>query len=136
MFLAMKDLKYNKSRYSLIVAMLILLTFMVLFLLGLANGLSLATSASIKNGKANHYILSDDADSIITRSTLTREQLQEVSDMTSSEVTPINLMRMSMYKKDVQQKLDVTYLAVDKGSFMMPKEIDGTKYQMRKIPSF
>lgn len=127
MFLAMKDLKYNKSRYSLIVAMLILLTFMVLFLSGLANGLSLATSASIKNGKANHYILSDDADSIITRSTLTREQLQEVSDMTSSEVTPINLMRMSMYKKDVQQKLDVTYLAVDKGSFMMPKEIDGTK---------
>ncbi|MBU3107527.1 ABC transporter permease [Clostridium gasigenes] len=125
MFLAMKDLKYNKSKYSLVVSMLILLTFMVLFLSGLANGLSLATSASIKNAEANHYIISDDADSIITRSTLTEKQFKEVNDMTSSEVTPINLMRMNMYKKDSQKKLDVTYLAVDKESFMMPSIIDG-----------
>lgn len=124
MILAMKDLKYNKSRYSLIVSMLILLTFMVLFLSGLANGLSLATSASIKNAQADHYILSDDADSIITRSTLTEKQFQEVKGMTSSEVTPINLMRMSMNKKDTQKKLDITYLAVDKDSFMMPEAID------------
>ncbi len=127
MFLAIKDLKYNKSRYSLVVSMLILLTFMVLFLSGLANGLSLATSASIKNAQANHYILSDDADSIITRSTLTEKQFQEVNDITSSEVTPINLMRMSMYKKDTQKKLDVTYLAVDTDSFMMPSIIDGSE---------
>lgn len=127
MFLAIKDLKYNKARYSLIVSMLILLTFMVLFLSGLANGLSLATSASIKNARANHYIISDDADSIITRSTVTKEQFQEVKGMTSSEVTPINLMRMSMYEKDKQEKLDVTYLAVDAESFMMPPIIDGSE---------
>lgn len=126
MFLAIKDLKYNKSRYSLVVCILILLTFMVLFLSGIANGLSLATSASIKNVEATHYILSDDADSIITRSTLTEKQLQEVNGMTSSEVTPINLMRMNMYKKDTQKKLDITYLAVDKDSFMMPSGIDGS----------
>lgn len=127
MFLAMKDLKYNKSRYSLIVSMLILLTFMVLFLSGLANGLSLATSASIKNAQANHYIVSDDANSIITRSTLTEKQFEEVNGMTSSEITPINLMRMSMYKKDTQKKMDITYLAVDKDSFMMPSIIDGSE---------
>ncbi len=127
MFLAMKDLKYNKSRYFLVVSMLILLTFMVLFLSGLANGLSLATSASIKNAQANHYIVSDDADSIITRSVLTEKQFQEVNDMTSSEVTPINLMRMNMYKKDSPEKIDVTYLAVDKDSFMMPSIIDGSE---------
>lgn len=127
MFLAMKDLKYNKSRYSLVVSMLILLTFMVLFLSGLANGLSLATSASIKNAQADYYIVGDDADSIITRSTLTKDQLKEVSDMTSSDVTPINLMRMSMYKKDNEKKIDVTYLAVNKDSFMMPSIIDGSE---------
>lgn len=127
MFLAMKDLKYNKSRYSLVVSMLILLTFMVLFLSGLANGLSLATSASIKNAEATHYIVSDDADSIITRSTLPEKQLEEVSGMTNSEVTPINLMRMSMYKKYTQKKIDVTYLAVDKDSFMMPEILDGSE---------
>ncbi|WP_455718616.1 FtsX-like permease family protein [Anaerosporobacter sp.] len=127
MFLAIKDLKYNKSRYALIVSMLILLTFMVLFLSGLANGLSLATSATIKNAQADYYIVSDDADSLITRSTLTEEQYQEVKDMTSSEVTPINLMRMNMNKKDTQKKLDVTYLAVDKDSFMMPTIMDGSE---------
>lgn len=127
MFLAMKDLKYNKSRYFLVVSMLILLTFMVLFLSGLANGLSLATSATIENAQANHYIVSDDANSIITRSTITEKQLEEVNDMTSSEVTPINLMRMSMNKKDSQEKIDITYLAVEKNSFMMPSIVDGSE---------
>lgn len=127
MFLAIKDLKHNKSRYALIVSMLILLTFMVLFLSGLANGLSLATSATIKHAQADYYVVSNDADSLITRSTLTEEQLQEVNNETSSEVTPINLMRMSLNKKDAQKKLDVTYLAVDKDSFMMPQASDGSK---------
>lgn len=127
MFLAMKDLKYNKSRYSLVISILILLTFMVLFLSGLANGLSLATSATIKNAQANYYIVSDDADSIITRSELTEKQLEEVSTMTSGEVTPISLMRMNMYKKDSQKKIDVTYMAVDKDSFMMPEILDGSE---------
>lgn len=125
MFLAVKDLKYNKTRYSLIIAMLILLTFMVLFLSGLANGLSLATSATIKNAQADYYVLSDDVDSILTRSKVTEEQLKEVTNETSSEITPINLMRMNIEKKDNDKKIDITYMAVDKSNFMMPKVLDG-----------
>lgn len=127
MFLAMKDLKYNKARYSLIISMLILLTFMVLFLSGLANGLSLATSATIKNAQADYYVLSDDVDSVITRSKVTEDQFKKALDMTSGEVTPINLMRMNIQKKDNDKKIDITYMAIDKNSFMMPEIFDGNE---------
>lgn len=125
MFLAIKDLKYNKTRYSLIISMLILLIFMVLFLSGLANGLSLATTSTIKNAQADYYVLSNDVDSVITRSKVTEEQLKEVENKTSSEVEPINLMRMSIQKKDNYNKIDIMYMAIDKSSFMMPEVLEG-----------
>lgn len=124
MFLAIKDFKYNKSRYSLIAIMLILLTFMVLFLSGIANGLSLATSASIKHRDADYYVLSEDSDSIITRSSLSKEQFSQIVEMTNSEVTPIHLMRMNFYQESSQKKLDITYFAIDPDSFMLPANVE------------
>ena len=125
MFLAIRDLRYNKARYSLITVMLTLLIFMVLFLAGLANGLSSATSASIKNAAADYYILSDDADSIITRSNITVDQFNEVSEKAKVELTPVNLMRMNIKKSDDDKKIDITYMAIDKNSFMMPEILEG-----------
>ena len=126
MFLGMKELRYNKSRYVLIVSILILLVFMVLFLSGLANGLSRATSAIIEDSKSEFYVLSGDADEIITRSTLTEEQLQELQAMTTDTITAIDLQRMSMERVDDDTKLDITYMAVDPDEFMMPKVMEGT----------
>lgn len=47
MFLAWKELKHNKVRYALIIVLLTLL----LFLSGLAKGLSAATSSKVTEGK-------------------------------------------------------------------------------------
>jgi len=95
MFLGIKELRYNKSRYVLIVSILILLVFMVLFLSGLANGLARATSATIEDAQSEFYVLSEDADEIISRSTLTEDQLQELQAMTTDLVTAIDSMSLS-----------------------------------------
>jgi len=126
MFLGIKELRYNKSRYVLIVSILILLVFMVLFLSGLANGLARATSATIEDAQSEFYVLSEDADEIISRSTLTEDQLQELQAMTTDLVTAIDLQRMSMELVDDNTKLDITYMAVAPDSFMMPKVMEGT----------
>ena len=126
MFLGLKELRHNKSRYILIVAILVLLIFMVLFLSGLANGLARATSAIIEDAEAEYYILSEDADNIITRSTLSEEQLQDIKSMTTESITTIDLQRMSMELVGDETKLDITYMAVAPDSFMMPKVIKGT----------
>lgn len=125
MFLGLKELRYNKSKYALIVGILILLVFMVLFLSGLANGLAMATSGAIEDAKAEYYVLSEDADDIITRSTLSDKQLQGVLAMTTDTVTAIDLQRMSIELEGDETKRDMTYMAVDPDSFMMPKVIEG-----------
>jgi putative ABC transport system permease protein len=125
MFLGLKELRYNKSRYALIVGILILLVFMVLFLSGLANGLARATSGAIEDSKAEYYVLSEDADDIISRSTLQEKQLQGALAMTEDDVTAINLQRMSIQLAGDETKRDITYMAVEPGSFMMPKMIEG-----------
>ena len=125
MFLGLKELRYNKSRYALIIGILVLLVFMVLFLSGLANGLARATSGVIEDAKADYYVLREDADDIITRSSLTEKHLQEVQAMTSDTVTAIDLHRMSIRLEGDETKRDITYMAVDPGSFMMPKVIEG-----------
>lgn len=127
MFLGLKELRYNKSKYALIVGILILLVFMVLFLSGLANGLAMATSGVIEDSKAEYYVLSEDADDIISRSTLSEKMLQEVQAMTTDTVTAINLQRMSIELEGDETKRDITYMAVDPDSFMMPKVTSGNK---------
>ena len=124
MFLAIKELTYNKSRYSLIMSILVLLLFLVLFLAGLANGLSSATSSAIDNAAATHYVISDDADDLITRSQLTPAQVDEVQSVNST-ATPINLQRTTFRQSTDDKKMDITYLAVDPTSFMMPKVVEG-----------
>lgn len=124
MFLAWKELKHNKARYSLIMTILVLVVFLVLFLAGLAKGLSAATSSAIDNAKANYYLLDDGADNLIPRSSLTKEQLDIVKELTSN-VTPINLQRATITNDLKETKLDITYMAIDKNDFMMPKVIEG-----------
>ncbi|MCB2288501.1 ABC transporter permease [Clostridium sp. CS001] len=125
MVLGLKELKHNKSKYALIVGILILLVFMVLFLSGLANGLAMATSGAIEDAKAEYYVLSEDADDIITRSTLSEQQFKGVRAMTTDDVTAIDLQRTSIELEGDETKRDITYMAVDPDSFMMPKVIEG-----------
>lgn len=124
MFLAWKELKHNKMRYTLITMILILIIFLVLFLAGLVKGLSAATSATIETAEANYYILDDSSDNLIPRSTLTEEQFNQVKSFTN-QVTSINLQRATIKKDLIETKIDITYLGINSDSFMMPKVVEG-----------
>ncbi len=125
MFLAWKELTYYKGKYGLVTGVLVLLTFMVLFLSGLANGLGNATSATIRNRDATYYAIASDSDDIITRSELTDEQVATIG-IVVMESTPFNLQRTAITKANDATKIDCTYLAVNPKSFMMVPVTEGT----------
>ncbi len=62
MFLALRELKQSKLRYGLIGLIMVLLSFLVLVISGLANGLSYDNASSIQNMEANKFVLADDAE--------------------------------------------------------------------------
>ena len=125
MNLGWKEIKHSKGKYMLIEGILLLMVFMVLFLSGLANGLARAVSASIESADAPYFILSDDAEKLITISSIDPDVLEDISKMTSDELAPFNLQRMNLNRIDDSTKIDVTYFAIEEDSFLNPIIIEG-----------
>ncbi|MDU7240559.1 ABC transporter permease [Clostridium sp.] len=130
MFLALKELKHNKARFGLIIGILTLIIFLVLFLSGIAKGLSAATGSSIENSKANYYILDDSADKLITRSVIEKDNLKKLNDLNglidlNENTTPINLHTSNFTMDSLDKKINLVYLAIDPSTFLMPEVIEG-----------
>ena len=66
MKLALKELKYNWKKYVLVGIIVVLMMFMVLFLSGLVNGLGRAVSSGVDNMRTDYFVMSDDAEKLLT----------------------------------------------------------------------
>ncbi|MBR3636695.1 MAG: ABC transporter permease, partial [Lachnospiraceae bacterium] len=124
---AWKELLHGKRKYILIEILLILLMFMVLFLSGLAEGLGRAVIAGIDTMDAKYFLLDDEAEELITVSSLDEEILETVKAQTSSDVAPLDIQRMYLVKDGDTEKLNITYFAVEPGSFIEPAVAEGKR---------
>ncbi len=124
---AWKELLHGKRKYILIEILLILLMFMVLFLSGLAEGLGRAVIAGIDTMDAKYFLLDDEAEELITVSSLDEEILETVKAQTSSDVAPLDIQRMYLIKDGDTEKLNITYFAVEPGSFIEPAVAEGKR---------
>lgn len=119
MKLAWKEIRYNLKKYLLIELLLILMIFMVLFLSGLANGLGRAVSASIDKMDMNYVLLSEGSDSLLSLSSLSDSV---VADLKDDSATGFALQRGNITTAGKDEKLDITYLAIDPVSYLNPEK--------------
>ena len=61
MFLAIKELKYSKTKFALIITVVILITYLVYFLTSLANGLASSYTNAIEKWNSDQVIITVDA---------------------------------------------------------------------------
>jgi putative ABC transport system permease protein len=120
MKLAWKEIKHSLSKYLLIESILVLMIFMVVFLSGLANGLGDAISASIDKTDAEYFVISTDAEKLISTSKIDKEMLQQVAGQTNDKVSSLNIKRSNVNTSDDEKKLDITYFSIDPNSFLQP----------------
>lgn len=73
MFLAIKEIRYSKLRYGLIVGIMFLIAYVVFMLSGLANGLSEEFKKAIDDWDAQEIVLSEDANQVFAASQLQEE---------------------------------------------------------------
>lgn len=127
MKLGQKELIYGKKKFILIESILILMTFMVLFLSGLANGLSQAVSSAIEKQSTKEYLLSSDAQDLITLSAIDDSKTKEILNQNNKNAATLNIYRGHLQQKSSSTKLDVTYFAIDTDSFLNPNILTGKK---------
>ncbi len=125
MKLAWKEIKHSISKYVLIESILILMIFMVVFLSGLANGLGWAISASIEKTDAEYFVMSTDAEKLISISNVDTDVLKEVQASTNDKVTNLNIKRSNVNTLTDEKKIDITYFVVDPESFLAPEITEG-----------
>ena len=78
MFLALKEIKHEKIRYGLIVAMVVLVSYLIFILTSLALGLAHQNTAALETWDFKRIVLNKDADVNLRQSLLSQEQLQQL----------------------------------------------------------
>ncbi|WP_410985736.1 ABC transporter permease [Bacillus cereus] len=126
MFLALKELKQSKLRYGLIGTIMILLSFLVFMISGLANGLSHNSASSIIGMKAEKFVISDDTEGKLLRSQIKKEDVDKVlAQVGEKEALPMHITMSTFEKKGSSKKVDIAIFASKQDSFIAPKVIEG-----------
>jgi ABC transporter permease protein len=131
MFLAINEIKDAKLRYSLIVGLLTLVSYLMFFLSGLAFGLIDQNRSSIDHWKADTVLLSSEANKSIGLSNL---KLSDKKSLSADNVEPFSQMvTVAITKKnlneDVKQKVSI--FGVNNGSFLIPSVIQGRTFEAK-----
>ncbi|AZN38832.1 ABC transporter permease [Paenibacillus albus] len=126
MYLAIREMRFAKVRYSLIAIIMLLVTFLVLFVTGLARGLAYDNAASIQNMDATHFIMEKDSNHRFTRSQLNEHDWIQAGSIAGQEnVQPLGVKMTTMMADGTTGKLDVTLLGMNPAGWLMPKVTEG-----------
>ena len=123
MFLALKEMKYSKLRYSLIIGIMLLLSFVVFMLSGLANGLATQFKQVVEDWDATEIVLSEESNKMLSASQLTQKEMDNV---VSNDKASINLYSSAItVGKD---KINVSMFGTQQDAFFIPDTTEGATF--------
>ncbi|MGT2809015.1 ABC transporter permease [Streptococcus iniae] len=125
MKVAWSELRYQPKKYILIELLIVLMIFMVIFLTGLTNGLGRAVSAQIDNYGNKTYLLSEDAEGIITFSNISKDLNHTIEDLALKDKAELVIQRSGVQLGNNAQSKDLTYFAIEKSDLLNPKIVEG-----------
>lgn len=120
MFLAINEIKKNKLRFALIIGVLMLVSYLVFFLSGLAAGLENMNRESVDKWKATAIVLTDESDKSLYQSSLT---IDDVDDIKAKEIAVIG--QINAVAGNGEEKTNVSVFGIKKDEFIMPDVTEG-----------
>ncbi|UQZ36618.1 ABC transporter permease [Paenibacillus sp. PK3_47] len=126
MFLALREMRHSKARYSLIMVIMLLVSFLVLFVTGLARGLSYANISALENMPAYHFVIQSDADHAFRRSQFNENELAAVQSVVGGQkAAALGVQTSTVTADQADAKADITFFAVDMEGMLAPKVTQG-----------
>lgn len=122
MFLAWNEIKRNKLKFGLIIGILVLISYLLFLLSGLANGLINMNTEGIKKGKADAIVVNKDANQTVQQSVFKTSKVK--GDF--KEEAP--LKQIGVIASNGNNKENALLFGVTADSFLMPKIVDGKKF--------
>ncbi|MDF2723171.1 MAG: hypothetical protein K0Q59_2846 [Paenibacillus sp.] len=126
MYLAIREMRFAKVRYSLIAIIMLLVAFLVLFVTGLARGLAYDNAASIQNMDATHFIMEKDSNHRFTRSQISEQVLVQAGLIAGADnAQPLGVKMTTVTTEGRTEKLDATLLGINMEGWLKPAVIEG-----------
>lgn len=122
MFLAWNEIKHNKLKFGLIIGILVLISYLLFLLSGLANGLINMNTEGIKKWKADAIVLNKDANQTVQQSVLT------TSDVKGKFKEEAPLKQMGVIASKGNSEENAILFGVTSNSFLIPKIKEGKKF--------
>ncbi|CAH1207395.1 ABC transporter permease [Paenibacillus sp. JJ-223] len=127
MYLAIREIRFAKGRYALIGAIMVLISFLVLFVTGLAQGLAYDNAASIKNMAATHFVLEQDSNHRFTRSQVNQEQVDQAGSLAGQgNAESLGVKMTTVSPSGETTKVDVALFTVHPKGWLAPTVTEGT----------
>lgn len=123
MFLAWQEIKRNKLRFTLITGILLLVSYLVFFLSGLATGLQNLNRESVDKWNADAIVLTEESDKSLYQSLMGTEETEEVN----ADETAI-LGQLSAIVGNGEQKQNVSLFGLRDDEFLIPKVTEGSTF--------
>ncbi|TRL65625.1 ABC transporter permease [Staphylococcus haemolyticus] len=122
MFLAWNEIKHNKLKFGLIIGILVLISYLLFLLSGLANGLINMNTEGIKKWQADAIVLNKDANQTVQQSVIT------TSDVKGTFKKEAPLKQMGVIASKGNSEENAILFGVTSNSFLIPNIKEGKKF--------
>ncbi|MBS4223828.1 ABC transporter permease [Lederbergia citrea] len=124
MFLAWQEIKKNKLRFTLITAILMLVSYLVFFLSGLATGLASLNREAVDKWKASAIVLTDESDKSLYQSFMSIDQLNDIKAKETAVIGQLNTIA-----SNGENKQNISLFGINKEGFLMPNVTEGKAFE-------
>ncbi len=128
MFLALKELKHSKLKFSLIIAVVVLVSYLVYFLTSLAYGLASSYTNGVNNWESDHIVMTVDANDNLMMSFMDQDDFDDTT--IDGEKAKLGLfpavIKNPEAAEDEDTRLNIFLFGVEDGSFLKPSEATAT----------
>lgn len=125
MFLAWKEIKHSKAKFSLIMAVVVLVSYLVYFLTSLAYGLASSYTNGVTKWGADSIVLNVDSNNNVMMSFLTLDDYDGI-DVGTGEKAKLGLFPAVIKNADLtiteDTREEIYVFGIESGSFIAPKE--------------
>lgn len=127
MFLAWNEIKYSKTRFALIIGVIILVSYLVYFLTGLAYGLAQDNRTAVDKWDATGSVLTDESNGNINMSMVGNNLSEsiEADDIAMLGTAP-NVVRLKESNSE-DDKISVNFFGVHPDEFLVPEVTEGNE---------
>lgn len=125
MFLAWQEIKKNKLRFTLIMGILMLVSYLVFFLSGLATGLANLNREAVDKWQASAIILTEESDKSLYQSFMSTDDLKDIKAEKTAVIGQLNAIA-----NNGDNKQNISLFGINKEEFLMPNVIEGRAFEI------